>query len=91
MPHLTETELHSIGLAYYNEVQPPALLHNMSHLTSGVLVDPMAYKMGANLSDPVLVLERDPTGLVLVRRARPAIWVMRSWITLLNTMSSSNH
>ena len=56
MPHLMAAELYSIGLTYFNKARPLALLHDMSHLTFGVLVDPRAFLMAASLSDPVLVL-----------------------------------
>ena len=58
MPHNTATGLHSIGLAYHHQAHPPALLHDMSHLTSGMLINPRALEAASNLTDPTLVLKR---------------------------------
>ena len=58
MLNLTAAELLSISLAYYNKACPPTLLHDMSHLSAGMLVNPRAYEIASSLSDPMLVLKR---------------------------------
>ena len=58
MPHIMAAELHSIGLSYHRQARPPALFHNMSHLTSGMLINPRTLKVVSNLLDPAFVLKR---------------------------------
>ena len=58
MPHITAAELHSVGLACHCKACLLALLHDMCHLTSSMLINPRVLEMASNLSDPTLVLTR---------------------------------
>ena len=70
MLNLTAAELLSISLAYYNKACPPTLLHDMSHLSAGMLVNPRAYEIASSLSDPTLVLKRFCRGPMQTQKVR---------------------
>ena len=58
LPHINPEALFRIGLEFARRNGAPPLLHDLSHIQAGTMLDGRAYEMAATLTDPFLVLER---------------------------------